>query len=150
MCLPQRITTPDRASSTKLIAMVQCVVRSTALKRSISRPVGAPCTLIGPLQRKNARSTRNAKAKSQPPYRVSGPLRKARHSRPEPWIRRLVSRPGTEAYCGRSLHASQDSGGLFHPGAAVEPAPGLGGSTCGATGTLPAFLVGAVTGASLL
>src|SRR6188768_1769921 len=81
----------------------------------------------------------------QPPYLVSGPLRNSRHSRPAPWIRRLVSRPGMEAYPGRSLLLSH-AGGLFHPGTAVDPEAGLGAAVWGATGTLPASLVGAVTG----
>src|SRR5687767_5425062 len=80
-----------------------------------------------------------------PPRRVTGPLRNSRHSRPAPWISRLVSMPGTDAYCGRSL-AESHAGGLFHPGTAVEPAAGLGAATWGATGTLPASLVGAVVG----
>src|SRR5438552_11675033 len=64
---------------------------------------------------------------SQPPYCVSGPLRNARHCRPSPWIRRLVSRPGMDAYCGFSLALSHDLGGLFQPGTAVEPCAGAGG-----------------------
>src|SRR5687768_18322164 len=80
-----------------------------------------------------------------PPRRVTGPLRNSRHSRPAPWIRRLVWMPGTDAYCGRSLAVSH-AGGLFQPGTAVEPAAGLGAATCGATGTLPASLVVAVVG----
>src|SRR5688572_15206089 len=82
---------------------------------------------------------------SHPPICVSGPLRNSRHSRPAPWIRRLVSRPGTEAYCGRSLLLSH-AGGLFQPGTAVEPADGFGAAAGGAAGTLPASLVGAVAG----
>src|SRR5687768_1997345 len=82
---------------------------------------------------------------SHPPTLVSGPLRNSRHSRPAPWMSLLVSRPGTEAYCGRSLLASH-AGGLFHPGTAVEPAAGLGAAVCGAAGTFPASLVGAVAG----
>src|SRR3954468_22831549 len=70
-------------------------------------------------------------------------------------MRRFVSRPGTEAYCGRSLEASHDSGGLFHPGTAVDPWLATGGDEtlgswiCGAVGFLPASCVGAVTGGGL-
>jgi hypothetical protein len=66
----------------------------------------------------------------------------------------LVSRPGIEAYCGRSLSESHDSGGLFHPGTAVEPLAGVGGgeatlgaSACGAAGLAGAAFVGAASGA---
>src|SRR6184192_4422819 len=89
----------------------------------------------------------------QPPVCVSVPLRKARHSRPAPWIRRLVSRPGIDAYCGRSLTESHDCGGLFQPGTAVEPCAATGGEftfgapTCAAGGSFTlASGVGAVFG----
>src|SRR2546423_3923498 len=97
----------------------------------------------------------------QPPDCVSGPLRSTRHCRPSPWMRRLVSRPGIDAYCGFSLASSHDLGGLFHPGTAVEPCAGAGGdwtrgaSTCGVScfnlvpDTGPVFGgTGAATGAS--
>src|SRR6266852_7860992 len=87
---------------------------------------------------------------SQPPYCTRGPLWNTRHSRPVCWMRRLVSRPGIEAYCGSSLVLSHDAGGLFHPGTAVEPFAVE--TSCaafmpraGLSGTLP---VGAVTGAA--
>src|SRR5579859_2335302 len=84
----------------------------------------------------------------QPDVCVSGPLWKARHSRPPAWISTFVSRPGIDAYCGRSLGTLHSAGGLFHPGTAVEP---LAVETseegfiprAGLSGTLP---VGAVTG----
>jgi hypothetical protein len=68
-------------------------------------------------------------------------------------MRRFFSTPGSDAYCGRSLNASQDSGGLFHPGTAVEPWAGVGGedafgaSACGVAGLACASFVGAVSGA---
>src|SRR5689334_16252930 len=67
-------------------------------------------------------------------------------------MRRLVSRPGIDAYCGRSLTLPHDSGGLFQPGTAVEPFAGVGGedafgvSTCGETCVVFVPGVGAVFG----
>src|SRR5258706_13730263 len=64
-------------------------------------------------------------------------------------MRRFFSTPGSDAYCGRSLNASQDSGGLFHPGTAVEPLAGVGGedalgaAVCGVAGLALGFLGGA-------
>src|SRR5260221_13962384 len=66
-------------------------------------------------------------------------------------MRRLVSRPGIEAYCGRSLVVSHE-GGLFHPGTMVEPLAGVGGddtfgaSVAGAAGLSGTAFVGAVVG----
>src|SRR5258706_266421 len=40
MCLPKNMMMPVSASATNEIAVVQCAARSTALKRSISRPGG--------------------------------------------------------------------------------------------------------------
>src|SRR5258708_9272389 len=88
----------------------------------------------------------STRAMRHPPYCVRGPLRNARHLRPSAWMRRLVSRPGSEAYCGVSLVDSQDLGGLFQPGTAVDAvAVDCSGfmPRSGLTGTLP---VGAVTG----
>src|SRR5260221_4518 len=65
-------------------------------------------------------------AKRYPAYRVNGPLRKARHSRPVDWMSWLVSTPGIDAYWGRSLTLPH-AGGLFQPGTAVEPLAGVGG-----------------------
>src|SRR5258706_7553511 len=90
----------------------------------------------------------NTPTTSQPPICTSGPLWKTRHSLLVAWMSGLVSRPGTDAYCGSSLGASHEAGGLFQPGTAVEPfavetsLPGLTPRS-GLTGTLP---VGAVTG----
>src|SRR5215831_18370457 len=87
-----------------------------------------------------------------PPYCVILPLRKALHSRPSPWIRRLVSRPGIEAYCGFSESLVQSVGGLFQPGTAVEPCVGVGGDsalgvfTAGDTCFTSVPWVGAVVG----
>src|SRR5258707_159050 len=82
---------------------------------------------------------------------VSVPLRNSRHSRPAPWMSRLLSRPGIDAYCGRSLVVSHE-GGLFQPGTMVEPLAGVGGddafaaSAAGAAGFSGAAFVGAVAG----
>ena len=35
-------------STTKLMPMIQCAQRSTSVKRTICRPVGLSCVLIGP------------------------------------------------------------------------------------------------------
>src|SRR4051794_7279761 len=100
---------------------------------------------------------KNTMPMSQPPHLVRGPLRNSRHSRPWYWMRRLVSTPGTEAYCGTSL-ALWNFGGTFQPGLAVEPWIGTGGwpvfsartVDSGSTGFGPAFLVGAVMGGGLM
>src|SRR6185312_3283163 len=66
---------------------------------------------------------------SQPPTCVMGPFFSARHSRPATWMRTFVSRPGSDAYCGRSLDITQSVGGLFQPGFAVEVCPACGGDS---------------------
>src|SRR5689334_5853058 len=64
----------------------------------------------------------------------------------------LVSRPGIDAYWGFSLAASQDFGGLFQPGTAVEPWLGVGGEatvgglTCGLPSSTFTPFTGAVVG----
>src|ERR1700693_1243167 len=68
----------------------------------------------------------NTSAMSHPPYCVSGPLWNTRHSRPVSWMRMLVSRPGSDAYCGFSLGGFHAAGGRFHPGMEVGPAGGGG------------------------
>src|SRR3954466_10738983 len=87
---------------------------------------------------------RNTSPMSQPPYCVRGPLRKALHCRPWLWISRLVSMPGNDAYWRVSLMLPH-SGGLFHPGTAVEPCTGAGW-ICGVTGFCPSFSGFGVTG----
>src|SRR5258706_3389844 len=90
----------------------------------------------------------NTRAMSHPPYWVSGPLWNARHSRPVTWMRMLVSRPGSDAYCGISLGGFDTAGGWFHPGTEVGPVavdqdwPRFTPRS-GLTGTFP---VGAVSG----
>ena len=49
MCLPQNMTMPVSARKMNEIAIVQCEARSTALKRSMRRPVGGFFSLILPL-----------------------------------------------------------------------------------------------------
>ena len=65
--LPNRMMMPVTASTTKEIAMVQCAMRSTLLKRSIRRPLGLSCSLNGPLMAKNSSNNTGTTNKAIPP-----------------------------------------------------------------------------------
>ena len=49
--LPNVTMSPEMASTTKLIPIVQCTMRLTGENRSIVRPVGLPESSIGPRHR---------------------------------------------------------------------------------------------------
>src|SRR5947208_1962975 len=70
MYLPKSMTMPDNASTTKQMAVVQWAVRSIALKRSMRRPVGWPCSLIGPaapsIARRRCRAARVPRRRRSP------------------------------------------------------------------------------------
>lgn len=78
-CLPNRITRPEIARIENEIAMVQCTMRSSGVKRSIMRPVRGVLSGIVPRQAKNARIASGTINTSQPPHTVITPLRNRRH-----------------------------------------------------------------------
>ena len=46
--LPKAMTKPDTAKTQKVMALVQCALRSNGVKRSILRPVVCPCKAMVP------------------------------------------------------------------------------------------------------